>query len=119
MNRPFSPREQTKQCSSILCVGNYRGWRLDKLDQHSLSTQGFLRVSFGMYEGDIVTACALSDPSGREAHSLLGKPFHALRKRVYPQSDVIQGRDMNSAHSDGATGMCTRPGAVDTCRWYV
>lgn len=65
-----------------------------------------------MDEGDIVTACALSDPAGREAHSFLSQPLHALRKRVYPQSDVIQRRDMNSAHS-GATGMRRCPGAVD------
>lgn len=65
-------------------------WRLNKLNQNPLSTQGVLGVSLRMNESHVVTACALSYATRGESHAALGEPFDALRKRVHPQSDVIQ-----------------------------
>lgn len=79
-----------------MCNDLRRG--LNKLDQHPFPTQRIVAVALRVYKSHVVTGGTLPDAARSEAHSLLRQPFHRLRKRMYPQPEMVEGRSLHPAH---------------------
>ena len=76
-------------------------WCLHKLNQHPFPTQRGTPIALGVNKSHVVATCPFPDAPRSEAHSSMRQPLHALGERVYPQTDVIQSRNMNPARHGG------------------